>query len=172
MPSDWTPIRCTGRQYPNAPFQARMGCLERAPAYWWVYFSPAYDMFWPAANTAMGIRWTQINSATGKNPQNQWTYSFAPFGGSQGSLRVFTEFRNPPKSFWLIFRIFIIGGPFARAGTWGLEFPDGFPKWQNSYTLPLIQDGGGWGPGGAPSAQSIFNAHYTQLAPNVCLSGP
>jgi len=85
------PIRCTGREFPNAPAQWRTSWLDRVPAVWQIMFE---DSNTPILDAYQGV-WVNLtysgySPAGGFNIQTNWGRDPAP----DGVFMTLSVFRN------------------------------------------------------------------------------
>lgn len=163
----WTPVRCTGRRYPNAPVYARQGCLERQPGYWFLPFLSGFTGEWAVRNGQfLPARWAGFSPPTGYDVANNWNWTDPD--DSRRLINVRTERNNPGDPWRLLLRVRYSAPLGFIEDNWAKEFPDGFPKWPNTYNLERTS-AVPWIYGGT-FVQAIYVGYYTQIAPNMCLT--
>lgn len=163
----WTPpIRCTGRTYPNAPHQARCGCLGRGPGYFFCLLGPFTPPFSLFATVFVPIRWQNTTPTSGWDVQNNWvgTWSFTVTTGAQ--LQVWTVKEAGTWTVYGYLRTTGSGWPF-RFIRYKKAFPGGFPAWPNFQQLDYDIDSG-W-IYGTPAQIALVVPTYGQCAANICI---
>lgn len=166
-----TSINCVGRRYPNAPLQAKGGCLERPPPFW----------FLPIATGFTGTKWSAINgvfqlceyvgTAPGWSQDSTWYKQVGPTLGDG----VFV------LKFWLsgVWRLEVVyhetfqsgGSTNSRNRTFGRDFPNGFPKWPDHYDVAFSHDLNAW-PWGGVGPVALYMGHYSQIPVDSCIGVP
>ena len=163
----WNPVVCIGRRYPTAPARARCGCLERAPGWWFCSlcgFNPPLaaigSIFYP-------IRFVGGSPSFGVDIQNNWFGRAVLSSTRSVELQVWTV---KEAGIWTIYSWFQDQPttPYFNWIRYKRQFPDGFPRWENSMTLPFDAQIG-W-MHGVPATTELYTPFYSQIAPNACIA--